>query len=255
MKIVTYLLAALLLAVLGAAAFFYLTMYKPQETDYLRMKAGMPELDRARAELKKLKDKESKESAWIKPVLETLKSGLSDELGAGTAEVTAAGNRVVLDLSETTLFTPGSVTFAKNSQPLLKLATLLRSKELKDLDIVVGNSTLPAPSQGRGRKKIPAKDARTLAAERSVALVKYLEKNGVNADALVAASYPQKQPDRGFKIKDRKTIITVCPPVAAPQEATTAKGETASPVKNVAGGAQQTGPKRIPIQPAKPKTE
>ncbi len=67
MKIVTYVLIALLVVTLGAAAFFYLTYYQPMAADYARMKAGIPELDKAKAELKKIKEKESKETAWLTP--------------------------------------------------------------------------------------------------------------------------------------------------------------------------------------------
>ena len=57
MKIVTYLLAALLIAALAAAALFYFSTFQPLAAEFARMKAGMPEVDKAKAELKKYKEK------------------------------------------------------------------------------------------------------------------------------------------------------------------------------------------------------
>jgi outer membrane protein OmpA-like peptidoglycan-associated protein len=265
MKIVTYLLAALLCAALGAAALFYFSTFQPMAADYARMKAGMPELDKAKAELKKYKEKEAKEAgeaAWINPVVESLSTGLSDEIKTGKAEVTVAGRRVVVNVSEQTLYTPRSVTFAKDSPQLrLKIATLLRSKELKGKEIIIGNTTDPVPAQGRGKKKIPPKDARTLSLERSVALTKYLEQTGADQDALIAAAYASKLPDTGFKIKDHKTIIIIeNPPLltAPKQEAAPGTQPKSAPAEKSgtppAAGAQQSQPKAIPIKPAQPKT-
>jgi hypothetical protein len=73
--------------------------------------------------------------------------------------------------------------------------------------------TLSVAAHGKGRKNTPARDARTLASERSAALVKYLvEKGGVSQEALVAAAYPSELPDRGFTIKDKKTVFIIQTP-------------------------------------------
>lgn len=265
MKIITYLLAALLCAALGAAALFYFSTFQPMAADFARMKAGMPELDKAKADLKKYKEKEAKETgeaAWINPVVESLSAGLNDEIKTGKAEVAVAGGKVVVNVSEQALYTPHSVTFEKDSPQLrLKLATLLRSKELKGKEIIIGNTTDPVAAQGRGKKKIPPKDARTLSSERSVALTKYLEQNGADQDALIAAAYASKLPDAGFKIKDHKTIIII----ESPSQLTAPKQESASgtqpksataekPGTPLPAGAQQSQPKAIPIKPTRPKT-
>ncbi len=67
MKIVTSVLIAILVVTLGAGSVFYLKTYKPLAEDYARMKTGLPAYEKANAELKKLKEKESKETSWLKP--------------------------------------------------------------------------------------------------------------------------------------------------------------------------------------------
>ncbi len=265
MKIITSVIIALLVVALGATGYFYLTMYKPMAADYARMKAGMPELDKAKNELKKLKEKESRETAWINPAIDILSAGLADEIKSGKAEVLSAGNRVIVNITEGALYMPGSYTFLKEkeSQPLLrKLDSLLRDEKLKGKTIMIGNTTQAAPAQGKGRKKIPAKDARTLAADRSAALIKYLEKSGVDQDALVAAAYSSKQPDAGFKLKSHKTVIIVeNPPVAPsvaskhePAQETQSKPTATNKAPAPAPATPQAQPKAIPLQPAQPKT-
>jgi len=265
MKTVIYILIGLLVATLGGGAYFFLYEYKPVVADYEKMKQGQPEFERTRKELNQLKAKEKQESDWIGPVRDALKKGLANEIAAGRAEVVIAGNRIIVNIAEGVLYTPLSVTFARDGKPSLdNLAALL--KELKDKEIFVGNMTKPAPAQGKGRKKVPARDARTLASGRSLELVKYLEKNGVPAEALVAASYPAKVPERGFKIKEQKTIIiitapaSVSPEAAAPtQEAKTAPATqpTATPTTRPTATASAASPasqlKSIPISTVPPK--
>ncbi len=265
MKIVTYVVIALLIAALGGAAVFYFYIYQPMATDYSRMKAGMPELDKAKTDLKKLRERDIKETAWINPSVDAVSSILMDEIKSGKAEVLTAANRVVVNIAEDMLYMPGSYTFVKTSPPLrAKLATLLRTNELKGKEIVIGNTTEGVSPQGRGRKKIPAKDARTLASERSAVLIRDLEKAGVDSDSLVAASYTSKQPSIGFKLKSHKTVIIVenaliAPSVASKQEPgqqTQAKPAPAAPAPATA--PQPSGkpqPKAIPIQPAQPKSK
>jgi hypothetical protein len=267
MKIVTYILIGLLVATLGGGAYFYLFMHKPMAGEYEKMKQGQPEFDKARKELSKFKAKEQQETGWTGPVVEALKKGLANEISTGKAEVVAAGSRVVVNIDEGVLYTPRSVTFGKSSQQsLANLASLL--KDLKDKEILVGNMTQAAPAQGKGRKKVPSKDARTLAAGRSVELVKYLEKNGVPSEALIAASYPAKVPERGFKIREQKTIIVISVPASATAETTkqetkpapvvksTATGTAAPAAKStptVTAGSPVPQPKSIPISTVPPK--
>ncbi len=260
MKIVTYLLAALLCAALGAAAIFYFFTFQPMAADYARIKAGIPELDKAKAELKRYKDKEKQESAWIAPLVETFSNGLNDEIKAGKAEVVSAGNAIIVNIAEDVLYTPGSKTFAKDTQTLLKLASLLKKEGLKGKDIFIGNATEAVAARGKGRKKVPPKDALTLASERSEELVKYLEKYGAPQDSLAALAYSTKLPDRGFKIKDKKTIVMISAvPTANAHEAAAAQPESApapqsKPAPPVQGGVPKTAPKAIPINPAQPHT-
>lgn len=256
MKGLTFFVIVLLLAGLGGAGYFYLYQYKPMAANYSRMKAGMPELDKARAEVKKIRERES----WIKPATDTLKAGLSDEMKAGKAEVVIADNgAVVINISEQVLYTPGSVTFAKESpQTLLKLATLLGGASLKDKDICIGNSTQPTAAQPGGKRKMPAKDPRELAAERSLALVKYLIKGKVAPESLVATAYSSKLPDRGFKIKENKTVIIIGPAPAAAPETSAPKSEAApasqpKPAPTKKEPAPPAPPKPIPITPAPQK--
>jgi hypothetical protein len=265
MKIVTYLFAALLCAALGAAALFYFFTFQPMSAEYALLKAVKPELDKAKTELKKYKEKEAKnagEVAWIAPVLETFTNGLNDEIMAGKAEVVSAGNAIVVNIVEDVLYTPGSKTFAKNNQTLLKLATLLKKEGLKEKDIFIGNATEAVAAHGKGKKRVPPKDALTLASERSEELVKYLEKYGVPPESLVAIAYSTKLPDRGFKIKNRKTVIIISTlPAAIARDAATAKPEAAPappqarPAPAAQGTVPQTAPKAIPIKPGQPKTD
>jgi hypothetical protein len=214
MKIVTYILGALLAAVLGAAAFYYFTTALPMTVENRKLKSGMPEFEKAKTELKKCKEAEQKATAWVAPVMDTAKREFVAEMNAGTAEVQSADTRVIVNISEKMLYIDGSVTFSKDSVAMLqKIGNLLRNPVLKDREIIIGNMTLPVEARGKGKKKIPAKDARTLAAERSMALVKYLvEKGGINQESLVAAAYPAALPDHGFKIKDRKTVVIIQAP-------------------------------------------
>jgi len=264
MKIVIAVLTVLLIATLGAAAMFYLNTYKPMDADYVRMKAGLPELDKAKTELKKLKEKESSQTAWMKPAMDALSAGLSGDIKSGKVEVLAVGNKVVVNIAEQALYLDGTYTFAQESPQLRSdIATLLKEK-MHDKDIYIGNSTQAVPAQVKKRKKIPGKDARTLAAERSAALIKDLEKNGVNQDRLIAAAYSAKEPEFGSKIKGHKTIIIIenaplVPAGAAKQEATPApqtSAKTALDTKNTVTAAAASPsplPKPIPIQPAQPK--
>jgi len=241
MKIVTSVLIALLIIMLAAGAVFYLKAYKPMAEDHARMTAKMPELDKAKNELLQIKERERKETAWLNPAIEALSAGLGNEIKSGTAEVLAAGNKVIVNIAEQALYLPGSYTFSNESPQLrANLLALLKSDKLKGKDIYIGNTTHAVPAQGRGRKKIPAKDARTLAAERSSALIKFFEKNGVNQDALIAAAYSPQQPVIGFVIKDRKTVIIIENPPTTPLSAARV------------AVAPQTQPEAIPIQPARP---
>jgi hypothetical protein len=266
MKIVVSLLIILLLACVGGAGYFYLTMYQPLVAE---VKIGKPELDRAKTELRKIKEKEKKEAAWMNPAINDLTAVLGDEIKKDTAEVLAAGNSVVVNIAEPALYTPGSKTFAKDSRPLLaKLDSVLRRDSFKGKNILIGNTTQGVPAKGKGRKRTPAKDARTLASERSMELVKYLEKAGVNQDALIAAAYSTKQPEIGFKIKDHKTVIIIENQLLAPMIATkpaalppvqskptsTLKNAATAPVAPAASPTAPVQPKPIPIRPAQQKS-
>jgi hypothetical protein len=263
MKIVVYILIGLLIVTLGGGTYFYLYEYKRVAAEYEKLSQGQPEFERTRKELSQLKAKEKQMSAWIGPIMDTLMKGLAREITAGTAEIVAADNRIIVNIAEGVLYTPLSVTFAKDSRPSLdNLAALL--KEFKDKEVVVGNMTKSAPAQGKGRKKVPARDARTLASARSLELVKYLEKNGVPAEALVAASYPAKVTERGFKIKDQKTIIFISAPAsaspvtAAPKpdvKTTPATQPTATPATRLTttAAAPPSQLKSIPISTVPPK--
>ena len=248
MKIVTSVLAAVLILTLAAGALFYLKTYKPMAEENARMTARMPELDKAMIELRQRREKESKETAWLKPAIETLSAGLANEIKSGKAEVLAAGNKVVVNIVEQALYLPDSYTFSNESPQLrANLVALLKSDTLKGKDIYIGNTTHAVPALGRGRKKIAAKDARTLAAERSAALIKNLEKSGVSQDALIAAAYSPQQPKMGSLIKDRKTVIIIESPPTVPLGATDMAATVPAPRP-----ASQTQPGAVPIQPARP---
>jgi hypothetical protein len=258
MKIVTYLLGALLAAALGAAALFYFTTFQPLSLDYAGMKAGMPEMKKAQSELKKYQEREAKETAWIAPAVNALSADLANEIKAGQAEVVSAGHMVVINITEDALYTPESKTFAKDTQTRLKLGGILKRDELKGKDIYIGNSTEAAAAHGKGKNKVPAKDALTLASERSAEMVKYLVKDGVSQESLAALAYAAKMPDRGFKIKNRKTMIVigVCPVPLMPAPAAPAPAAQQKPAAQPAAAVpQKPQPKTIPIKPAQPKTK
>lgn len=261
MKIVTYIVIALLIASLAGGAYLYLYMYQPAAGELAKFRAGQPEFERARTELKKFQEKERAASGWIGQTAQVLKNGLAAEIAAGTAEVAVAGDQLVVNIAESVLYTPRSVTFAKNSQQAqANLAALL--KEIKDKEILVGNTAQSAPAQGRGRRRVPAKDGRTLAAGRSHELVKALIRNGVPEESLVTAAYASKLPERGFKLKGDRTIIVIrayapvaaaAAPAAAPAAATP-KTKAVPPTSAPVTTATQQ-PKPIPLSPApQPKT-
>ncbi len=217
MKIVTSVLIALLVVTLGAGAVFYLKTYKPVAEDYARMKAGLPAYEKANAELKKLKEKESKETAWLKPAVDVLSAGLGNEIKSGKAEVLTADNKVIVNISEQALYLPGSCYLCKR-----KPAAAIEPRDSAEERCAEGQRHLyrehdpGSAGAGQGQKEGPGKDARTLAAERSTALIKDLEKNGVNQDAFIAVAYSAKQSVIGFKIKDHKTVIIIENPPAVP---------------------------------------
>ena len=254
MRIVTFILVVLLIGSLGAGAYLYLQTYRPMASEQAILKAGQAGMEKA---LKKFQDREKQERAWIGPLAGMLQSGLSAEIASGKAEVVIAGNQVVVNLAEEVLYTPHSVTFARDSQPLqLRLAGLL--KEIKDKEIIVGNTTQPAPAQGRGRRRVPAKDARSLAAARSHELVKALVRNGVPEVPLVAAAFSAKMPDRGYRLKGSKTLFIISAPAAAePATVIPAVQQPAIPGSAATGSAPAVQPsqqqKPIPISPAPPR--
>jgi hypothetical protein len=268
MKIVTTILIAMLVLALGAGAFFYLKIYTPMAADYTRMKAGMPEFDKAKSDLKRYKDLETQEKGWMGPAVDALSAGLADEIKTGKAEVLTSGSKIVVNIAEQSLYMPDSYIFTRDSQQVLtKLVGLIVGEKLKGKDITIGNTTITMEPQGKARRRAPVRDARTLAADRSAALIRYLEKNNVRQDALIAAAYSSKKPEIGFKIKDRKTVILIeNPPVApvlsavkqesppvkpAPATQSTSTASTA-PTSTAAAPAQ---PKPIPILPAQPKQQ
>jgi hypothetical protein len=257
MKIITSFLIVLLVATLAGGAYFFQYIHKPMAIEYEKLQQGQPEFEKARKELAKFKEKEKQETAWIGSAVEMLKKGLANDISAGKAEVVTAGSRIIVNIAEGVLYTPMSITFGRDSRPSLdNLAALL--KELKDKDISVGNMAQAAPAQGKGRKRVPAKDARSLAAARSAELVKYLEKNGVPAEALIAASYPAKLPERGFRIKEKKTVIVISAPAMVAPETPSPKQETkpapiAKSAPTATSGSAGPQPKSIPISPVPPK--
>jgi hypothetical protein len=257
MKIAMYVLIALLVVTLGAAALFYFSVFTPLVAEHARMQLGMTELDKAKVELKKYKEKEAQETAWIGPIVEVMSAGLAEEIKTGTAEVLATGGKVVINIAEQAIYMPGSYTFSQESLKLRSnLAALIKNDQLKGKDIYIGNTTAAVAAQKKGKKKIPGKDARTLAAERSAVLIRdFVEKHNVNQDAIIALAYSAKQPETGFKIKDHKTVIVIEKPstVAAKNQAAPAPAAKAATAP--AAAATPAQPKPIPIQPAQPKTK
>lgn len=267
MKIVTTFLLVLLLATLGGAGYFYVKVHEPMAGDLAALRSEQPQFEKTSRELKSRKDREAQETAWLAPAVDALRKGLAAAgIPPDKAEVAVAGGRIYVNIAEAVLFTPKSVTFGKDSKPALDgLADML--KPLKNLEFVVGNVTEPAPAQGKGRKRIPAKDARSLAAARSLELVKYLEKKGVASEALVAASYPTRIPEQGFKIKADKTMIVISVPASATQApaaasfaAPAAKTETKPAPATQSTGTKAPAPSQpkpvpIPITPAPKKVQ
>jgi hypothetical protein len=165
-----------------------------------------------------------------------------------------------VNIAENTLYTPHSVTFAQDSPPFrAKLAGLLGNKSLTGKEIIIANSTDAVPAQGKGKKKIPPRDAFSLAADRSLALVKFLSQSNVPQDALVAAAYGSKMHDAGFKIRDHKTMIVIQnPPAPVQQNPTPMPAAAAKPAekteKATSAGTPTAPLKAIPLKPDQPKT-
>jgi hypothetical protein len=255
MRLVTYLLIGLLIILLAGAGYYYIGVHQPMAQELARFKQGQPEFERAKRELKSCQDREKQDTGWTGPVASALRTGLAAEITEGKAEVVVSGNRIVANIAESALFTPHSVTFAKDSQRYLSVLTTFL-KDIKDKVIFIGDATVPAPAQGRGRKRIPPKDARTLASGRALELVKYLVKNGVPEDTLVCTAYPSKMAERGFKLTAEKVVILIASPVTAPatSPAAATTGAKAAPSGKVSP-TQATAPqiKTIPISTVPPK--
>jgi hypothetical protein len=253
MKIVTYVLIGVLVAVLGAAAAVYFLSFKPMADDLGRMKVMMPEFDKVKADLKKIRDKENSEHAWMAPAADMLTAGLADEIKADKAEVFISGDRVVANISEDALFMPDSHVFTPAGNQLrLKLYSLLKNDALKGKMITIGNTTESISALGRGKSKTQSKDARLLASERSHMLIKDFEKHDVNTDAMVSAAFAANKPEAGLKLKTKKTMLIIdsafampaAPkqPAAAPATQTT----TTSAATATAASAAATHPTATP---------
>lgn len=250
MRIVVIVLIALLLSCIGGAAFFYTSIHQPLAE---KVATSIPELDRTKAELTKYKQKEKLEAAWINPLLDAVALEFAEDIKTGAIEVFSTGSKLVVNIAEQSLFMPGSRIFAKDSPRLLtKLDTLLRSERIKGKDIVIGNSTPNIPPQAIGRKRIPGKDGRALAAERSAELIKYLEKKGVKPELLIAAAYAPNQATAGIKIKDRKTVIIIETPASAPMTAPkqAADAQTKPTTTAVSSAPATTATPTVPAAPA-----
>lgn len=252
MKAVRILVIIIFMAVLGGGAYFYIKIHKPMAEDYNRIRNERPELDKARTELKRYKEREK----WVPGVADSLRAGLKEEIEAGKAEVVSAGDRIIINIKEDTIYTPDSVTFSKEGTPTReKLASLLKDlKDIKDKEIYVGNSTHPVVAQRKGAKRIPARSALEIATDRSSALVKFLESKGVPKDSLCAVAYADKMPDYGFSIKTDKTVIVIAQPPHITKEPPVKPAQDVQQ-KPAAPGTQPQMPKPIPVQPAPPKTQ
>jgi len=255
MKIVTYIAIGLLVIVVSASASFYIMVFKPMSIENGTMKVLMPEFEKVKTDLAKIKQKEAAERAWLAPAIEALTAGLSDEISSGKAEVLPAGDRVIVNITESALYVTDSHTFSQDSTQLrLKLVTLMRKPEFKGKLLYIGNTTEGITAQGRGKTKTIPKDARVLAAERSGALIKDFEKNQVDQDALVAVAFSSKLPDIGIKLKNHKTMIVIeNPPIITAVV-------TKQPTKPAATGSAGTGTSTVqsvittsPVQPSAPK--
>jgi len=249
MKIITYVVITLLIATLGIAAVFYFNIFRPMEADYANLKAGLPSFEKAKADLRQYRDKENMEKGWLSPAVDILSSGLTGEIKSGKAEVLATGDRVFVNIAEDTLYAPNASTFSKDSAHLRQtLVSLLQKNELKGKLCLIGNTTEIVTPRGRGRNKVREKDARSLAAERSLALVRDLEKSGVNQDSLAAVAYSSNQTDIAINLKSHKTVIIIENPLVVKQIQSNLNVRTAVPEAD-----QQRQPQPIPIQPAQPK--
>jgi len=231
MRIVTNILVLLLVLALGGGTYFYLFVHRPLAQDLAVMRTAQPGMEHA---LRRYQEQERQVRDRTVPFAGMLQNALAAEIAAGTAEVLVGGGQIVIHIAEDKLYTPQSVTFAKDSRQFqLLLAGLL--KEFTEGQIIVGNTTQAAPAQGRGRLRVPAKDARTLASARSHELVKSLIKNGVADDRLVEAAFSGHMPERGQRITGSKTIIVLSTPAAvaplasAPASPASAPSRTGAP--------------------------
>ncbi len=264
MKAFTTILIVLLLA--GGAVYFYVFIHKPMAVDYARMESGISDLDRAKAELKKFRER----TAWLIPAVDTLRSSLHEEIEAGKAEVVAAEDRIVVNIAEQLIYAPRSAAFARGSgRTLTNLTSVLKNlRDMKGKEILIGNVTRPVKAGRRGGRRTAPSKAIDIAADRSVALVTYLIKKGVPEESLGAVAYPAKAPGSGFSIKDRKVMIIITfpftpapkptvpktkpapAPVSKPRPEEKPPRETKKPAHAPPTEAPPEKPKLIPIQPA-----
>jgi len=266
-KAFTTILIVLLLA--GGAVYFYFFIHKPMAVDYARMEGGISDLDRAKAELKKYRER----TAWLIQAVDTLRSSLHEEIAAGKAEVVAAEDRIIVNIAEQLIYAPRSAAFARGSERTrTKLTSVLKNlRDIKGKEILVGNVTRPVKAGRRGGRWTAASKAIDMSADRSVALVTYLIKKGVPEESLGAVAYPATVPGRGFTIKSRKVVIIITfpftpvrkptapeakpapAPVSKPKTGGKPPRESKKPAQAPPAAAPQEKPKMIPIQPGPEK--
>ena len=158
--------------------------------------------------LKEEQQRTAERVAFMRSLLEKLKSMVE----AGNLRVTLRKGRMILNLPNKILFEPGRARLMEHGKDALrKLATVL--KEIRDRDLVVAGHTDSQPiKHSRYRSNWE------LSVARAVAVVEFLQKEGVDPSHLSAAGYGMYDPvaDNGTeegRALNRRIEIIVMPKI------------------------------------------
>ena len=169
---------------------------------------------RADAEQIEELDRQKKEAQKRSDLFKKLAQKLREMIEAGSLKVEIRKGRMIVKMSDRVLFDPGRAKLKKEArEPLKKLAEVL--KDIPDRDFVVAGHTDDKKLKSGGRFKSNWE----LSAARSVQVVKFLQREGVDGRRLSAAGYSEFDPvadnsKEGGRTLNRRIEIVVMPKIS-----------------------------------------
>ncbi len=169
---------------------------------------------RADAEQIEELNRQKKEVQKRSDLFKKLAQKLREMIEAGSLQVEIRKGRMIVKMSDRVLFDPGRAKLKKEArEPLKKLAEVL--KDIPDRDFVVAGHTDDKKLKSGGRFKSNWE----LSAARSVQVVKFLQREGVDGRRLSAAGYSEFDPvadnsTEGGRTLNRRIEIVVMPKIS-----------------------------------------